>query len=769
MAGTTARWRHRSTAWLAATAVVAGLFGTAAGAGPAAAADTTGPVLNAISISPRTVHPGETAAFAYDAASSEPLTKVVVEYDAWPVTYRFETPAAATVPASGTIDVSMPPGSRNRSFPIKTVTLSDALGRSATWTASGTISYAGGASGPATHAVPFLPASFTTADYTPDTTTPTLVSVSRATPAAVTVGEPIEVAYSASDESELYSVTVRYEAASAAQQLTFAATQRDLPKTGTLTRAVEPTWANGAHRATSVVVRDRFGLTTTYSRDGSVTGSSSIPRPHTFDLSALDFTVSGSPADFTPPVLTSVGNPTSPVAPAGRVSLPYATRELTGPLTVSAKFTGINGQWRSFTLAQSGLPLTGTLTGTAGTDTQVGARGSYALESVAVEDARGNHAVYKADGTVVSSSPAGPTSHTLSMRRTVVLADKPEPVGYVRAVPGDRSATVTWEAYGDNGGAPVTRVVVTASPSGKVLTSSRTSGSVTFTGLSNLTSYTFSVRADNGVGLSAPVSRTALPRPRGPRLLAPGDYNKDGRMDVLGVKASTGEVIVYNGNGKGGFSGAGRVIGRGWGQQRIVLPTQGPLEEGQAPDLWSVHYDGTLAESGSQNGTISYTVQRGAGWGMYRSVFTPGDWTGDGLADVMGIDDAGGLYLYKYRLDNAMFQPRVKVGAGWQNFRHVFAAGDQNGDWKSDLVGVRTDGTLWLYTGNGKGGFSAAGRKIGSGWGGARAVFMTDFTGDHRPDILSVDAEGAMRLYQGNGRAGFTSKGVIGRGWQMFL
>ncbi|MFD7525624.1 S-layer homology domain-containing protein, partial [Paenibacillus chitinolyticus] len=70
----------------------------------------------------------------------------------------------------------------------------------------------------------------------------------------------------------------------------------------------------------------------------------------------------------------------------------------------------------------------------------------------------------------------------------------------VSAVAGNGEATVTFTAPADNGGSPITGYEVTAS-SGKVVVTGAASP-IVITGLTNGTSYTFTVKAINGIGKS---------------------------------------------------------------------------------------------------------------------------------------------------------------------------------------------------------------------------------------------------------------------------
>jgi hypothetical protein len=73
----------------------------------------------------------------------------------------------------------------------------------------------------------------------------------------------------------------------------------------------------------------------------------------------------------------------------------------------------------------------------------------------------------------------------------------------VTAAGGNGSARVSWTAPAQNGGASIAGYVVTASPGGATAAVATPSTSAVVTGLSNGTSYTFTVAARNAGGLGA--------------------------------------------------------------------------------------------------------------------------------------------------------------------------------------------------------------------------------------------------------------------------
>ena len=224
----------------------------------------------------------------------------------------------------------------------------------------------------------------------------------------------------------------------------------------------------------------------------------------------------------------------------------------------------------------------------------------------------------------------------------------------------------------------------------------------------------------SGAAAIMAASATSVPSPVTGSLgvFSPGDFSGDGKADILDITRS-GDLYLRRGTGAGGFTGAGTRIG--------------------------------------------------LGWGVFVKVFSPGDYTGDGRADILGIKANGDLYLYRGNGAGGFAGAGTRIGSGWGVFGRVFSPGDYSGDGRADILGIKANGDLYLYRGNGRGGFAGGGTKIGLGWSTFTMVFgHRDFSGDGRSDILGIKANGDLYLYRGNGTGGFAGGGTrIGSGWGM--
>jgi hypothetical protein len=153
-----------------------------------------------------------------------------------------------------------------------------------------------------------------------------------------------------------------------------------------------------------------------------------------------------------------------------------------------------------------------------------GAQPSTVIDKAAIDSAgRGvpwNHLrKVPADGTVLEGLASATFWELTAGKRFAVLAPQPTAIGVpddalhqfpvltvpgpasrVSAVAGNASATVSWTPPASNGNSAITSYTLTTSPGGRTMTLQPTVTTAVVTGLTNGTTYTFAVAAQNRLG-----------------------------------------------------------------------------------------------------------------------------------------------------------------------------------------------------------------------------------------------------------------------------
>ncbi|MBF4768120.1 VCBS repeat-containing protein [Nocardioides agariphilus] len=316
------------------------------------------------------------------------------------------------------------------------------------------------------------------------------------------------------------------------------------------------------------------------------------------------------------------------------------------------------------------------------------------------------------------------------------------------------------------------------------------------------------VRPGNGQGGFGQPAATFTSLAGRDLVAAVGDLNGDGHADLVARDPGSGRLDAYLGNGRAGFtvkrtdgdwskydliSGPGDVDGdghddlvaRGIGGAFYLLPGLGGIRFGDAQQI------------------------RGS-WRLYDTITGHGDFTGDGRPDLL-VRPAGSSQLYvrpnrgHLRFGHPLGPVNGPAGAtgisagasaygsaapdllarsgdslvllrnagttetGAMIPTGVFLptavamlnAGDWDRDGYADMI-VRNagSGTLWLYRGNGKGGFAAP-LQLATGFAGVRLLAAVgDMTGDGYPDLTGQPRNSAMRIYPGNGTSGLKASYV---------
>jgi hypothetical protein len=505
---------------------------------------------------------------------------------------------------------------------------------------------------------------------------------------------------------------------------------------------------------------DKFGVTGADVTTGTVEGLT-MGVTYTFTVRAKNVEGSSLPSAKSAPVTFGTPAP-APGAPTG--------------VTAVAGATSVRVDWTAPT-DTGGIPLTKfrvsaqPALSTGNVDVPATETG---VDVVGLADGVSYTFTVKAYNDSAWSTASDPTSPVALGGGTGGAAVPDAPVDIV-ATPGDGAATISWTAPADNG-SPILEYLVNGRGTTVQKTVAGTTTTLLFDGLTNGTTYKFKVAARNAVGVgtysvfSNDVTPTAARTPAGPTfnlVFSPGDFTGDGHSDVVGRKPN-GELWLYAGNGAGGWAASGRRIGTGWGGFDTIFGP-GDLSGDRKPDVVGRKPNGELwLYAGNGTGGWAASGRRiGTGWNIFDTVFGPRDFTGDNRNDVIGRKPNGELWLYAGNGAGGWAGSGRRIGTGWQVFDRVFGPRDFTGDRRADVIGRKPNGELWLYAGNGAGGWSAKGRRIGTSWQVFDQLFGPgDFTGDGRNDVIGRRTNGELWLYAGNGAGGWAAAGRrIGTNW----
>jgi hypothetical protein len=241
------------------------------------------------------------------------------------------------------------------------------------------------------------------------------------------------------------------------------------------------------------------------------------------------------------------------------------------------------------------------------------------------------------------------------------------------------------------------------------------------------------------------------------------DYSGDGKADIL-WRNDAGDLYVYRSDAGAAVRFTGQSISYVdpiWS----VVPQTGDFNgDGRADILFRNTSTGEVYVWNSQAGSpaVNFLGQSLGTVGTNWSIKGVGDLNGDGRADVLWRSDAGDVYVW---LDSPSGAPAMtgqtisSVGNDWT----ILGLGDFNGDGRSDILWRHTDGELYVW--NSQTGSSAVnfvGQSVGLvslDW---SVAAIGDYDGDGRADVLFRNADGRVYLWNSNdtGPVGFTGQGL---------
>ncbi|MGW8884067.1 trypsin-like serine protease [Streptomyces sp. NPDC055749] len=195
------------------------------------------------------------------------------------------------------------------------------------------------------------------------------------------------------------------------------------------------------------------------------------------------------------------------------------------------------------------------------------------------------------------------------------------------------------------------------------------------------------------------------------------DLNRDDFQDLI-VRSSDGS-LYWDWINPATEQWESKRIATGWGSRKQIL-APGDLTSDGHPDVLSTDSAGVFwLYPGKGNGSFATRVKIGGGGLNYNMVRGTGDFTNDGKADIIARGSGGKMYLFPGTgKASAPFASKILVRT-WDVANALVTTGDFSGDGIADIIVRVKTGELYLYPGTGQANTNIFGARKLLGTGGA--------------------------------------------------
>lgn len=391
---------------------------------------------------------------------------------------------------------------------------------------------------------------------------------------------------------------------------------------------------------------------------------------------------------------------------------------VTGTATVGQTLTTTNGTW-------TGAPApTFTYQWFRSPSTSISGATSSTYVLVAADAGFGIFCQVRATNSVAPSGVTANSNTTATVAATVPGAPT---IGTATAT-GSSTATVAYTAPASNGGATITLYTATSSPGGLTGTLSTSgSGTITVSGLTAETSYTFTVKATNSVGQSAASS-------------ASNSITTQASYWIAYTTLFANNAAANRGGADS--SGVTATFATSKGLRAIRLTPAGALSSSVNGSTNNYYYNGNnypvINGSGPSNATsVSYASNDG------NTLYSAG-YANDYNMTLLGTNGSGSQTFFTRQRRAGYTQVAQSLTLGTDGFLYQGAYLDTGGVPRQLISRYSTSGTLqWVQRlGDNTGGGGAIGD-------GTNVYIFSTFSssGSQRAYLLSYDISGTTRNY----------------------